>query len=248
MLRLSTARSLRTTARLDRPSSCHPYLPIAPARASDPVGHVGTVAPVSGPRVDQINVVVGDVAAAARFLVGLDVDLPSTMPEWETHHRSIPAATSQREGHDLVEPTFGIDLDSGVFAQRWGGLAPSFAGVVLNLRVHERAEVDQLHDLALSLAGPVARDAVRRVLGISLRRGRRPRATHRGPHERARPRAPQRPARSSHVRLIQHLRPAAATRQRRASACLDRSCSSSPTSPKCRAGAALSAAPNSAGE
>lgn len=108
--------------------------------------------PVSGPRVDQINVVVGDVAAAARFLVGLGVDLPSTMPEWETHHRSIPAATSLRGGHDVVEPTFGIDLDSGVFAQRWGGLAPSFAGVVLNLRVHERAEVDRLHDLALSLA------------------------------------------------------------------------------------------------
>jgi len=112
MLRLPTARSLWTTARLDRPSSCHPYLPIAPARFVHPVGHVGAVAPVSGPRVDQINVVVGDVAAAARFLVGLGVDLPSTMPEWETHHRSNPAATSLRGGHDLVEPTIGIDLDT----------------------------------------------------------------------------------------------------------------------------------------
>ncbi len=65
----------------------------------------------------------------------------------------VPAATSLDEGHDLVEPTFGIDLDSGAFAQRWGGLAPSFTGAVLNVRVDERDEVDRLHELASSLGG-----------------------------------------------------------------------------------------------
>jgi hypothetical protein len=106
---------------------------------------------VSSPRVDQINVVVGDVDAAAAFLTGLDVDLPATMAEWQPHHRTIPAATSLHGGHDPVEPTFAIDLDSSVFAQRWGGLASSFTGVVLNLRVDERPEVDRLHERAESI-------------------------------------------------------------------------------------------------
>ena len=56
-------------------------------------------------------------------------------------------------GHEFVEPTFGIDLDSSVFAQIWGGLPSSFNGVVLDLRVDTRAEVDRLHDLARSLGG-----------------------------------------------------------------------------------------------
>lgn len=112
-----------------------------------------TVALVSAPRVDQINVVVGDVDAVARFLSGLGVDIPTTMPEWDSHHRAIPTATSRHGGHELDEPTFEIDLDSGVFAQEWGGLSPSFTGVVLNLRVDERAEVDRLHGLTLSLGG-----------------------------------------------------------------------------------------------
>jgi hypothetical protein len=112
-----------------------------------------TVTTVSVPRVDQINVVVSDVDAAARFLVELGVDLPAAPNGWEAHHRPIPAARSLHGGHDLVEPAFGIDLDSGVFAQRWGGLAPSFNGVVLNLRVDERTEVDRLYQRALSLGG-----------------------------------------------------------------------------------------------
>ena len=112
------------------------------------------MASVSSPRIDQINVVVDDGDAAARFLIGLGVDLPAAPPGWEAHHRTIPATTTSVDGgHDLIEPTFGIDLDSSVFAQRWGGLPPSFNGVVLDLRVDERAEVDRLHDLARSLGG-----------------------------------------------------------------------------------------------
>lgn len=114
---------------------------------------MATVVVVGAPRIDQINVVVADVDAAARFLVGLGVDLPDAPGGWEAHHRSVPAATSLHGGHELVEPTFEIDLDSAVFAQRWGGLPPSFSGVVLNLRVDERIEVDRLHERALSFGG-----------------------------------------------------------------------------------------------
>ena len=91
------------------------------------------------PRVDQINVVIDDVAAATLFLVGLGVEMPETMHEWEAHHRAVPAAASPHGGHDPVVPTFGIDLDSGLFARKWGGLTPTFTGVVLNLRVDDRA-------------------------------------------------------------------------------------------------------------
>ena len=112
---------------------------------------MATVVPMGAPRVDQINVVIDDVAAATLFLVGLGVEMPETMREWEAHHRAVPTATLPHGGHDPVEPTFRIDLDSGLFARTWGGLKPTFTGVVLNLRVDDRAEVDRLHELALSL-------------------------------------------------------------------------------------------------
>lgn len=111
------------------------------------------MAVVSGPRIDQVNVVVGDVEAAARFLAGLGLDVPPVAPAWWAHHRPVPAATSTHGGHDLAEPAFGIDLDSATFARWWGGVPPSFNGVVLNLRVDERAEVDRLHALAPSVGG-----------------------------------------------------------------------------------------------
>lgn len=118
--------------------------------------NITTVAAVGSPRIDQINVVVSDVSAASRFLTGLGVELPATPPEWavwDAHHVTVPATTSLDVGHDLAEPTFGIDLDSTAFAQQWGGLKPSFNGVVLNLRVDERSEVDRLHEEALSIGG-----------------------------------------------------------------------------------------------
>jgi len=108
---------------------------------------------MSTPRIDQINVVVTDVPAATRFLEGLGVEMPPITPEWMPHHRGVPSATSLHVGHDLAEPTFGIDLDSAVFAHEWGGLSPLFTGVVLNLQIEQRSEVDRLHDLAGSLGG-----------------------------------------------------------------------------------------------
>ena len=106
------------------------------------------------PRIDQINVVVSDVVGAARFLQGLGIEMPSTPAPWDAHHLDVPAVTtSLHGGHDLAEPRFGIDLDSSAFAQLWGGLDPSFTGLVLNIRVDERGEVDELHSRAVSLGG-----------------------------------------------------------------------------------------------
>jgi hypothetical protein len=108
---------------------------------------------VGAPRVDQINVVVGDVEAAARFLADLGVDVPVTMPEWAAHHQPVPTSTSPHGSHARDQPAFDIDLDSSSFAQWWGGLPPSFNGVVLDLRVDERAEVEDLHERALTSGG-----------------------------------------------------------------------------------------------
>ena len=111
---------------------------------------------MGAPRIDQINVVVGDAAAAARFVTGLGVDVPEAIAPWNAwnaHHRTVPASISTEGGHDLIESTFGIDLDSSAFAQYWGGLPRSFTGVVLNIQVDERAEVDRLHVVAMSIGG-----------------------------------------------------------------------------------------------
>lgn len=108
---------------------------------------------VAAPRIDQINVVVGDVAAAAQFLADLGVDLPAVPAGWDAHHRSVPTATPLHAGDDPLEPVFGIDLDSSAFAHQWGGLPPSFTGVVLDLRVDERSDVDSVHEVAISIGG-----------------------------------------------------------------------------------------------
>ncbi len=105
------------------------------------------------PRIDQVNVVVADVLAAVRFLADLGVDTPGTMAEWEQHHQPVPTATSAHGGHEHGRPTFDIDIDSSAFARWWGGLPSSFAGVVMNVRVDERADVDQLHERGLSSGG-----------------------------------------------------------------------------------------------
>jgi hypothetical protein len=109
--------------------------------------------PMSAPRIDAINIVVGDVGSAAEFLNALGVDLAPAPPGWEAHHRAVPSATSSQRGHHPAEPTFGIDLDSSAFAHEWGGLDPSYTGVVVNLRVDEPPDVDRVHELGCSVGG-----------------------------------------------------------------------------------------------
>lgn len=105
------------------------------------------------PRIDQVNIVVPDADEAARFLAALGVAMPDSPPGWEAHHRSVPTSMSVHSGHGVTAPTFGIDLDSASFARQWGGLDTSFTGVVVNLRVDERTDVDRLHERALAIGG-----------------------------------------------------------------------------------------------
>lgn len=99
---------------------------------------------VSGARIDHLNIVVAELDAAVKFLIELGVDIPVGPVGWEAwdpHHRTIS------------EPSFGIDLDSSAFAHQWGGLGPTFNGVVVNLRADDRSDVDRLYELALSIGG-----------------------------------------------------------------------------------------------
>jgi predicted lactoylglutathione lyase len=91
-------------------------------------------------RFDQVNVVIADVKAAAAFLDQLGVGIGETEPAWSGHHRAVTAADS-----------FDADLDSSAFARHWGGLPEGFTGVVINLRVDQRSEVDELFERSLSL-------------------------------------------------------------------------------------------------
>lgn len=94
------------------------------------------------PRFGSVNVVVTDVDAAARFLDALGVDLEPTVPDWATHHRSFKADVA----------SFDADLDSPSFAEWWGGVpADLVPGVVVNLNVDGRDDVNQLHRRAIEL-------------------------------------------------------------------------------------------------
>jgi predicted lactoylglutathione lyase len=87
------------------------------------------------PVLDQVNVVVGDMAASVEFyrLLGVEIDEPG--PPWEAHHR----AARSPDGLDL-------DLDSAAFAARWNrGWPDGPRGVVIGFRLVERDAVDELY-------------------------------------------------------------------------------------------------------
>ena len=94
--------------------------------------------------LDQVNIIVSDVAGAASFLRSLGAEVPEVTgewAEWAAHHVGLPAAA---EGFDA-------DLDSPAFAAHWGGLPGDFTGVVVNLRAEDRDAVDAGFDRALAL-------------------------------------------------------------------------------------------------
>jgi catechol 2,3-dioxygenase-like lactoylglutathione lyase family enzyme len=84
------------------------------------------------PVLDQVNLVVRDMAAAVAFYRRLGIDIPDRDPAWDADHRS--AKTSG--GIDF-------DLDSTEFAEKWneGGSR----GAVLGFKVSSRDEVDRLY-------------------------------------------------------------------------------------------------------
>jgi catechol 2,3-dioxygenase-like lactoylglutathione lyase family enzyme len=90
------------------------------------------------PKLDQINLVVSDMAASVAFYRRLGVVIPDTAPEWDPHHRS-------------ADPDNGIDLDldSDTFARVWDQ-GWSGARVVVGFKVNSRQRVDEIHDDLLS--------------------------------------------------------------------------------------------------
>jgi uncharacterized glyoxalase superfamily protein PhnB len=99
--------------------------------------------------LDQLNIVVGDMTAAAAFYGALGVefaDVPAEWAAWGAHHRNAVA-------HDGVD----LDLDSAAFARQWHrGWREGATGVVIGFRVEERADVDRLYGelVAAGHAGP----------------------------------------------------------------------------------------------
>jgi uncharacterized glyoxalase superfamily protein PhnB len=86
--------------------------------------------------LDQLNVVVRDMQAAVDFYRRLGIEIPSTLPEWQAHHR-----TAETSGDVALE------LDSTAFTPQWnGGWPASHPGVVLGFRVATREDVDELYE------------------------------------------------------------------------------------------------------
>jgi hypothetical protein len=100
---------------------------------------------MAAPRFGGINLVLDDVVAASRFLTDLGVEIDPTPPgwdDWAAHHQNAHGVGSD----------FAVDLDSTAFAYSWGGVPPELApGVVVNLAVDGRDDVDRLHQRALEL-------------------------------------------------------------------------------------------------
>lgn len=97
---------------------------------------VGEVAVTDRPILDQVNLVVRDMAAMVTFFRLLGIEIEDPPAPWDLHHR----AAELPGGLDL-------DLDSGTFASRWNrGWDKERSGVVLGFRVEQRATVDALYD------------------------------------------------------------------------------------------------------
>jgi len=91
------------------------------------------------PVLDQVNIVVRDMAAAVEFYRLLGVDVADTLAEWMPHHRMVESVA---EGIDA-------DLDSDTFARQWNrGLPEGWTGVVVSFRVPARDDVDALYTRA----------------------------------------------------------------------------------------------------
>jgi uncharacterized glyoxalase superfamily protein PhnB len=87
------------------------------------------------PILDQINLVVRDMAAMVDFYRQLGVEIQQAPRPWDQHHRTADTP----EGIDL-------DLDSSTFARQWNqGWRDGESGAVLGFKVAERDTVDALY-------------------------------------------------------------------------------------------------------
>ena len=90
---------------------------------------------MTGPVLDQLNIVVSDMEASVAFYRLLGLDIPDTAPEWQAHHRTATG------------PGFDLDLDSETFALRWNqGARPAGPGAaVIGFRLASRDAGDETH-------------------------------------------------------------------------------------------------------
>lgn len=87
-------------------------------------------------RLDQLNLVVREVAASRAFYSRLGLDFGEEPdPVWADHHVGA--------GHGVRAP-IDVDLDSTSFVQKWDAGWPGGTGVVVGFKVDSRQEVDEL--------------------------------------------------------------------------------------------------------
>jgi catechol 2,3-dioxygenase-like lactoylglutathione lyase family enzyme len=75
------------------------------------------------PQLDQINIVVRDMAAAVAFYRMLGVEVSDTMAEWQAHHREI-ASTSGGLRADLDSAAFAPRTPASSSASGWSRATP----------------------------------------------------------------------------------------------------------------------------
>lgn len=89
-------------------------------------------------RLDQVNLVVHEVAASRAFYARLGLDFGSEPdPVWDAHHVSARLGDSDSTPLD-------VDLDSERFASVWNQGWPGGTGAILGFKVETRDEVDAL--------------------------------------------------------------------------------------------------------
>jgi catechol 2,3-dioxygenase-like lactoylglutathione lyase family enzyme len=94
------------------------------------------------PVLDQVNLVVSDMAATVDFYRLLGLDVAAAEPPWDRHHRTASSP-----------PGLDMDLDSSAFAAVWDqGWLAGRTGAVIGFRVSSRDAVDQLYE-RLTAAG-----------------------------------------------------------------------------------------------
>jgi catechol 2,3-dioxygenase-like lactoylglutathione lyase family enzyme len=87
-------------------------------------------------RLDQVNLVVRDVAASRAFYSRLGLDFGGEHdPVWADHH-----VGAERGEHTPID----VDLDSTSFAQKWDAGWPGGTGVVIGFKVDSRHDVDEV--------------------------------------------------------------------------------------------------------
>jgi catechol 2,3-dioxygenase-like lactoylglutathione lyase family enzyme len=98
-------------------------------------------------RLDQVNLVVHDVAASRAFYAHLGLDFSDGGDAaWAPHHVSV------RHGDSTP---LDVDLDSETFASRWNEGWPGGSGAILGFKVETREEVDALVETLAADGVPV---------------------------------------------------------------------------------------------